>query len=239
MRSQSEWNTPTRRGFIKRAMMVSAGAVIAGFAGTIGVKAAVALAGQPDEKSPGRMGAGSDSAGTHGLTPSELAMVSALAGVLIPSDGNGPGALDVGVVEKIDRMVTENQEIRTRYREGLQAFDQAAQAGYRKHFADLSADRQRDVVRFVADARTFLWDTEARSFWEKLERKATWYYYRWYGVTNDTIDLFDTVYAHTTGLFYSSKAAWDWLEYEGPPFPFGYVGRVPKCGAQGTSSLVS
>lgn len=220
--------------------MISAGAVIAGFAGKFGMNATVALAGQLDEKSAQRAGNETNPPdGRRGLTSSELAIVSALAGILIPSDGNGPGALEVGVLGKIDRLVADDQGLRTRYREGLRAFDQAAQAGYRKGFADLKADRQRDVVRFVADARTILWDTEARSFWEKLERKATWYYYRWYGVTNDTIELFDMAYAHTTGLFYSSKAAWDWLGYEGPPFPFGYVGRVPKCGAQGSSSSVS
>jgi hypothetical protein len=170
--------------------------------------------------------------GEKGLSNSERSMLSVLAEHMVPSDGTGPGAREAAVVEKIVRMTTEEAQVKLRLRNALRALNTVARACHNRTFVDLDASQQIGVMKFVDGARKVLWDTEAYSFWEKVERKANWYYYRWYGVTNEAIEGFDTAYTYITGIFYSSQESWAWLGYEGPPFPFGYAGRISKCGIQ-------
>ena len=59
-----------------------------------------------------------------------------------------------------------------------------------------------------------------------VERKLGWLYYSWMGVSKPAVYFLDRIVEDVTGSFYGSKVAWDWLEYDGPPFPNGYAGRL-------------
>src|SRR6266851_6031169 len=98
-------------------------------------------------------------------------IVNAAAGRLIPTDSNGPGAIEAGVVFFIDRQLsalygvtgrryeqapfvagTSTQgdqsglDVRDRYRLGIQGIDDYARQLYQKGFAQLSADQQDRIL---------------------------------------------------------------------------------------------
>jgi gluconate 2-dehydrogenase gamma chain len=98
-------------------------------------------------------------------------IVNAAAGRLIPTDGNGPGAIEAGVVFFIDRqlsalygvtgrryeqgpfaMGTATQgdqsglDMRDRYRLGVQGMDDYAHQLYQKGFAQLTPDQQDRIL---------------------------------------------------------------------------------------------
>src|SRR5258708_7336686 len=98
-------------------------------------------------------------------------IVNAAAGRIIPTDANGPGAIEAGVVFFIDRQLsalygltgrryahgpyvtgTSTQgdqsglDMRDRYRVGIQAMENYAQQLYQKGFAQLTADQQDRIL---------------------------------------------------------------------------------------------
>ncbi len=98
-------------------------------------------------------------------------IVNAAAGRIIPTDANGPGAIEAGVVFFIDQQLsalygltgrryahgpyvtgTSTQgdqsglDMRDRYRLGIQAMENYAQQVYQKGFAQLTADQQDRIL---------------------------------------------------------------------------------------------
>lgn len=98
-------------------------------------------------------------------------IVNAAAGRLIPSDANGPGAIEAGVVFFIDRQLSASYglagrryeqgpyamgaptqgdqsglDLRDRYRLGIQGMQEYAQQLFQKGFAQLSADQQDRIL---------------------------------------------------------------------------------------------
>jgi gluconate 2-dehydrogenase gamma chain len=98
-------------------------------------------------------------------------IVNAAAGRLIPTDANGPGAIEAGVVYFIDRQLSASyglvgrryehgpyasgaptqgdqsgMDMRDRYRLGIQGMEDYAQQLYQKGFAQLSTDQQDRVL---------------------------------------------------------------------------------------------
>jgi gluconate 2-dehydrogenase gamma chain len=98
-------------------------------------------------------------------------IVNAAAGRLIPTDANGPGAIEAGVVFFIDRQLSASYgltgrryehgpyamgaptqgdqsglDMRDRYRLGIQGMEDYARQLYQKGFAELAADQQDRIL---------------------------------------------------------------------------------------------
>jgi gluconate 2-dehydrogenase gamma chain len=105
------------------------------------------------------------------FSPFQARIVNAAAGRLIPTDENGPGAIEAGVVTFIDRQLASNYgftgrrysfgpfangtptqgdqsglDMRDRYRLGIQGMEDYAQQLYQRGFADLASDQQDRVL---------------------------------------------------------------------------------------------
>jgi hypothetical protein len=79
------------------------------------------------------------------FNPHELAVVSRLAGLIIP-DTATPGALAAGVPRYIDGMVAASPELRVRYREGVPALEASARKKFGKTFLKLTAAEQIEFL---------------------------------------------------------------------------------------------
>ena len=99
------------------------------------------------------------------LTPAEATTLEAIAARLIPSDENGPGAVEARSVRYIDRALAGAlASSRDLYRSGLASMDSYARTSKGAAFAALPASDQDAVLRdmeantatgFVPDAATF------------------------------------------------------------------------------------
>ena len=83
-------------------------------------------------------------------------LVEAITAQLIPS-GPGPGAREAGVVCYIDLQLSRRfRKHQSAYREGLAEVDRISQKTANKHFVDLTADQQVEVLNSVEEhARPF------------------------------------------------------------------------------------
>lgn len=169
-----------------------------------------------------RLSAGTGAPARAVLSSSEHVLLEHLVGMVLPSDGNGPGALDAGVAERIEAALGENDALQWLYRDGLQAIAEAAQWKYRGEFLSLSHPQQKQLLLYFdqVDGRLA---RDAHTLIERGRRKLYhWYYVRGRDMT-PVLEFWnrlrDDVFVH----FYSSRIAWAWLGYEGPPFPNGYA----------------
>ncbi len=79
----------------------------------------------------------------------EMATITAMSDLIIPSDEHSGGAKEAGVPAFIDLMVGSSpEETRTMWREGLAAVDAASKKKFDKGFAEASAD---DQVAFLTE----------------------------------------------------------------------------------------
>jgi len=85
------------------------------------------------------------------LKPDQAAAVTRLADILLPADGQSPGAEEAGVIRYIDLML-QYAEVREQsaWRTGLDAVEAEAQRGYRKAFGQLTRSQQEAVVATMA-----------------------------------------------------------------------------------------
>ncbi len=84
------------------------------------------------------------------LTAAESETLGAIAARLIPTDGNGPGAIEAGAAQYIDRALGGAlASFRETYRAGLAAVDRYAQSSKGSSFARLSAADQDALLRDV------------------------------------------------------------------------------------------
>ena len=84
------------------------------------------------------------------LTAAESETLGAIAARLIPTDGNGPGAIEAGAAQYIDRALGGAlASFRETYRAGLAAVDRYAQSSKGSAFARLSAADQDALLREV------------------------------------------------------------------------------------------
>ncbi|MGD8325179.1 MAG: gluconate 2-dehydrogenase subunit 3 family protein [Gammaproteobacteria bacterium] len=92
------------------------------------------------------------------LSPSEAETLEAMVGRLIPSDENGPGALEAGAVRYIDRGFADALAAsRDIYTAGLSAIDDYARRAYGNRFAELDENQQDAILESLendAPART-------------------------------------------------------------------------------------
>ncbi len=81
------------------------------------------------------------------LAEQETAALWAIVDRMVPSDGNGPGAIEIGALEYIERALDgELDKHVTTYRSGLRATDAYALSRFGKRLAELSAEQQDEVL---------------------------------------------------------------------------------------------
>ena len=87
------------------------------------------------------------------FTADEGALVAAIAGRLIPRDGDNPGAQEAGAMVYIDRAIAGYfSSLQVLYREGLGLIDRLARARHATGFVDLAEAQQDDILRAIESA---------------------------------------------------------------------------------------
>jgi len=84
------------------------------------------------------------------LTAHELAVVSRMAGLIIPETAT-PGAVAAGVPKYIDGALMLNPDMQVRYREGVPALDAAAHKKYGKVFLELTEPEQIEFLTPICE----------------------------------------------------------------------------------------
>jgi Gluconate 2-dehydrogenase subunit 3 len=213
----------SRRQFIKRAALVGA-ATVGGTTAVGGGKLALdriwranELARRDRERPSGK----------RWFTPAEHRLVTALCDIIVPSDETGPGALQAGVVERLDRMLALSQEPRRLYARGLLAFDELAGRQRGRAFAELADTEKIGLVEELER----IFQEMARggvSVIERVSHKAKAVYRSW--PEGAAANLFAVLVEDTMAAFYSSEIAWQSLAYDGPPFSRAFVTNLGPCG---------
>jgi hypothetical protein len=99
--------------------------------------------GQHQHGAAQRPGAGQAAAAPKFFTPQELALVTTISDMIIPTDAHSPGAKAAGVPAFIDLMVSESsQETRTLWRDGLAAVERMSREKFSAGF-DAATEEQR------------------------------------------------------------------------------------------------
>ncbi|MBH0197388.1 MAG: gluconate 2-dehydrogenase subunit 3 family protein [Nitrospira sp.] len=216
----------TRRILLKRMALIGGGATVVGVLGGLGWRLLNASHEEPlDAGQLARREGERPYDNQRWLTKDEYAAVAALAAVIIPTDSTGPGATEAGVAGQIDRMLTLTPRSHRLYAEGLLALDLFAEAQHGTRFAQVGYDHQVRLVEILDQAKQVL-EKEPESLLARVERKFSWSYYSWMGVSKPAVHFLDRIVEDVNVSFYGSKVAWDWLGYDGPPFPNGYAGRM-------------
>ncbi|OHC03360.1 MAG: hypothetical protein A3H23_01415 [Planctomycetes bacterium RIFCSPLOWO2_12_FULL_40_19] len=221
-------NKITRRKFIKWAAIVG-GAIIVSSLFSFGGKALL------DKRRRAKRLAGNAKElpveSNRWFTPRECALISALAALIVPTDEIGPGASNINVVDAIGHVVEKSQDRHILYRKGLDAFDEVAQREYDSVFAKLTCEQQMSILKSLDNATSLTKVTGgSNSLLDRVNRKAKKIYYKYkLNGFGETIDLFPVIVTDVMKCFYTSQVAWNWLGYDGPPMPNGYLGQLSKC----------
>ena len=164
------------------------------------------------------------------LTANEYAVLEALATLILPSDHHGPGAAEAGVAAKIDRMLASTLSLQELYSMGLTACDQLARRRYQASFTSLAQSQQIELLSFIERARTKIYGS-SRSLPDRARRKFWYWYYSGWLSLRPIVNFWIQLQVDVMTQFYSSQVAWNWLGYEGPPFPLGYITRAGRSPA--------
>jgi len=101
------------------------------------------------------------------------ATLEALLDRLIPSDANGPGALEAGVAVFLRaQLAGPLAAAAPRYAHNLAALEDCAQAGHARPFAALSADERDALVAALAEGRLPGFEPSAEAFFELVRLHA-------------------------------------------------------------------
>ena len=106
----------------------------------------------------------------HALTPAQLRTLEAFIDRLIPRDENGPGAVDAGAQNYIDRQLAGylSGEKET-FIAGLEAVDAYARRAHGSPLADLSAEKRDEVLTAIDTNRAEGLPT-GRAFFNRARR---------------------------------------------------------------------
>lgn len=212
----------SRRTFVRRAA-VGAGAV--GAAAAAGVGGALAYRRLSDRRTLSAWGDERPADGRAYFTPAEAAMAAVLADVVIPPGDGGPGATEAGVVEKLDRRLAEARGEARMFSRALLSFDHMADAEFGTSLADLSLEQGTAIV---ARAEEMYLASRSTGPVDAVTDKATVVRNMVTGV-EPAKDSVSRVIRIVQEEFYTTPAAWDWLGYDGPPFPGGYPEVAAGC----------
>ena len=218
MGSDSEQGTAfTRRSLLKRA-------------GAVGVAASMSssLLSAPASAAP-VVATHADAYTT--LTPGEADTLEALLERFIPADSIGPGAVEIGVGQFIDRALGGALAVnRIDYERGLAALDGYAQATYGVPFKSASPDNQDAMVTqmqanrltgFNVDSRTFfnlvkehtLQGTFGDPHWGGNKNGAGWKLMQIPGIGLD-IKAADQELGRTQYVSQYKNSTYDWSEFQ-------------------------
>jgi gluconate 2-dehydrogenase gamma chain len=137
-------------------------------AGVIGMAAAGSAALLPPPASPAAAPQIEVPRAVEALTAQQFGTLSAITGRIIPTDANGPGAIEAHAASYIDKALNSHySNQKDNYTANLAAVDAYSKAAQGANFAELSSDKQDAVLSamegntvgksfgFVPDARTF------------------------------------------------------------------------------------
>lgn len=160
------------------------------------------------------------------FTPAERQLVATLCAMIVPSDGNGPGALESGVVERLDQSLALSSQQRSLYARGLLAFEELAKRRGGRTFVEFS---EQEKMALIDELERF-YQKIARaggSTVDQLMRKASAVYRSW--PAGAAADFFAVLVEDAQAAFYSAEKAWRWLGYDGPPFSRAYIANFGPC----------
>lgn len=162
------------------------------------------------------------------FTPDEAAVADALARVIVPSETDVPGLAEIDVLGPpatvvLDGLVSTSTYRPYIYSRGLYAFDLWALKKHGCKFAEMTKEDQ--VAMFAAaeeiDKNLAAGGSILARAWRKvratlLARNGSFFAAKFYlQIRNDCVQV-----------FYSSRASWIWLGYDGPPMDEGYPSVV-------------
>ena len=153
------------------------------------------------------------------LLPGEERQLNALASLILPSDEVGPGAADAKVTLELDKMLAASRPKQKLYAAGLASLDRWAQRERKKTFAELSAAEQLEVLQTL-DSIYQGWSKEVSGA-GKVQRKISALRLMRAGEYS-AVEFFPRLDRDVMQIFYTSRVAWNWLGYDGPPMPQGY-----------------
>ena len=137
--------------------------------------------------------------------------------MILPSDAYGPGAREADAARKIEASLTGSPGRQAVYIRGLRALDALARRRAGRPFANVAGDAQIALLREIegaAEARS----RSARAL--RIPHRLIDLYMLWRFPEVEFLDqLVDDVFV----AFYTSPVGWQWLDYDGPPMPLGYL----------------
>jgi gluconate 2-dehydrogenase gamma chain len=226
--------SPSRRAFLKRALaaapaIAAASSEIAHPARTLAASNPSVQTCQPEIYQP------------EYFTAEEWTLLTALVDRLIPADKEGPGAVEAGVCEFIDRQMTEpygygalwymqgpfrqaspefgyqlNHTPRELYRAALPAIDKAVEVKHGKTFTKLDDATKDDVIGELQHGQVAIGDIPSSTFFDQLWQNTHEGYFC------------DPVHGGNKGMaawrminFPGARADYmDWVEQYGRRYPF-------------------
>ncbi len=139
------------------------------------------------------------------FTPHEYATVRMLAELVIPRDGRSGGAIDAGVPEFMDFILSENEGSRTAIRGGLAWLDTEARERNGQEFIDLADAGRRAILDDIA--------------WPKTARPEM----------SQGVAFFNRFRDLTASGFFSSELGVKDLQYQGNQFVMEWQGCPPEA----------
>ena len=125
------------------------------------------------------------------FTPAEYILIYDLAEHIIPSEGEAaPGASDIQLANRIDRFISQSLErdVQAELRNFLEAFASGSELLRGASFSNLSPEEQREYILFWKDFPSL---SLLRGGFLSLKRLIT-------------------------AVYFSTKEAWDYIDYGGP-----------------------
>jgi len=161
---------------------------------------------------------------SHWFLPEETALIEALASVIVPSDEDAPGAKEIDVLgysvaETLDAWVVSALEKQAKYSRGLVALDELTKRMYGSRCVDLSMEKHFELLKFLEGLHRDR--SKPCSLFGKLKKRWLILQEMWNGLA-PAIELFPMLIRDVQAAFYTSQVSWIWLEYDGPPMPYGY-----------------
>lgn len=137
--------------------------------------------------------------------PHEFATVRVLAELVIPRDGRSGGALDAGVPEFMDFILTEKTSLQTPIRGGLAWLDQEAVMRFGREFIEIADLDRRTILDDIA------WPKRAKA------------------VHSQGVAFFSTFRDLCASGFFSSRIGVEDLRYLGNQFVMEWKGCPPEA----------
>ena len=107
--------------------------------------------------------------GNRVFTEAQQVLLAEVLGRIIPAEGQMPGAGDLGVVEFVDNVVTQQAHLRNLFIDGLTQIEMSANGMWAAEFGELSDDRKDSTLRDV--------ETSNPGFFDELIRQTYNGYY--------------------------------------------------------------